>query len=67
MIGKGGVITKMLSDKTDSSNIEMATLRMIGKNDQATNVAFQGPGYFLDVVIENFETGLEITSEEPKS
>lgn len=67
MTGKGGVVTNFLSDKTDTSKSEMATLILGGKNKQAANIAFQGPCYFLDVAIENFATALQVSSEISKS
>jgi hypothetical protein len=63
MIGKGGVISNLLSTEFDKSDSEMATLMMGVTNTHAANISFQGPCYFLDVAIENFEIAFAINSQ----
>jgi hypothetical protein len=61
MIGRGGVVTNSVINKSDMSNKEMAVLMMYGENNQAGNISLRGPCYFLDLAFENFEIGLAIT------
>lgn len=66
MIGRGGVVTNSVINKSDMSNKEMAVLMMYGENNQAANISLRGPCYFLDLAFENFEIGLAITSAVQK-
>ena len=62
MIGPGGVVANLLTAKTDQIEAGMSVLMMSGKDNQAANISFQGPCYFLDVAFENFETAIAIDS-----
>lgn len=60
MVGQGGVVALSLVENSGQEKHKIGILMMQGENNQASNLSFRGPCYFLDIAIENFETGMAI-------
>jgi hypothetical protein len=63
MVGQGGVVALSLMENTGREKHKIGVLMMEGKNNQASNLSFTGPCYFLDIAFENFETAMAIHCE----